>query len=35
MTADGQRTEYQLDKDANLLLPVSVKAQGTTWFLIE
>lgn len=35
MTADGQRTEYRLDKDANLLLPVSVKAQGTTWFLIE
>ena len=35
MPSDGQRAEYQVDIDANLLLPVSVKAQGTTWFLIE
>ena len=35
MAEDGKRKEYKLDDEAHLSLPVSVKAQGTTWFLIE
>lgn len=31
----GERKNVVLDQDGNLLLPVSVKAQGTLWFLIE
>lgn len=35
MSASGEKTVLSLDKDGNLELPVSVKAQGTVWFLIE
>lgn len=35
LSASGERKTMTLDKDGNLSLPVSVKAQGTAWFLIE
>lgn len=34
-TADGKKSTFTLDGDQSLTLPVSVKAQGTTWLLIE
>ncbi|WP_289161440.1 LamG-like jellyroll fold domain-containing protein [uncultured Parabacteroides sp.] len=35
ITSDGSKKNYPLDQNGNLLLPVSVTAQGTSWFLIE
>lgn len=35
ISESGERKNVVLDQDGNLLLPVSVKAQGTLWFLIE
>ncbi len=35
MSEKGERKEYVLDKESCLSLPVSVKAQGINWFLIE
>lgn len=35
VASDGTSSEYMLDQKGNLLLPVSIKAQGASWFLIE
>ena len=32
ITSDGSKKNYPLDQNGNLLLPVSVTAQGTSWF---
>ena len=35
VASDGTSSEYTLDQKGNLLFPVSIKAQGASWFLIE
>lgn len=35
ITSDGNRKSFSLDPSGSLSLPVSIKAQGTDWYLIE
>ena len=35
ITSDGNKQRFSLDQNGELILPVSIKAQGTSWFLIE
>lgn len=35
LTSDGNKQSYALDQSGNMRLPVSIKAMGTAWFLIE
>ena len=34
-SSDGSKQNFSLNREGELLLPVSIKAQGVSWFLIE